>query len=76
MNLKMKNKNYDSYMVCSDISLYEKEWWLTNLRMLNGNPIKSRPVDFLDKTYASLHRWGARFEKNDWRQMDTWRRSC
>lgn len=63
-NLKMNNGNYDKFMTLSNGSKEEIHWWIDNIRVQNGKPIRIKPVDYWIETDASKEGMGARFFHN------------
>ncbi|CAC5415403.1 unnamed protein product [Mytilus coruscus] len=61
-NLKGSN-DYDTIITLSEKSKLELNWWLKNVRKLNGKPIKQDNILFWIETDASLKGWGACYEK-------------
>ena len=63
-NLAICNNDYDAYMVLSKESRLEIQWWIDNVRLVNGNPIRHEEKTKYIQTDASLQGWGAVFGKN------------
>ena len=57
--LEIHKDNYDANMIISQDSVLEINWWLSNLHLMNGKPIRPKQVSFYLETDASLSGWGA-----------------
>lgn len=59
--LKLSNDDYDFKFRLSQLSIQDIEWWISNIRRVNGKPIRPNPVDCWLECDASLEGWGSNF---------------
>ena len=57
-------KDYDAFVYLTDESKTEIQWWIDNVRCMNGKPIQPSQFDYELKTDASLLGCGAEIQNN------------
>ena len=60
--LQLACGDYESKILLSKDSQNEIKWWIENLSLQNGKPIRHKPIDCWIETDASLLGWGCKFD--------------
>lgn len=60
--LQLNAKNFDADITLSCDSKAEIQWWVQNLNVVNGKPIRPQAIDCWIETDASLLGWGTKYD--------------